>query len=313
MNGDQITVQRVRIKLRIQLFRCAFTLVELLVVIAIIAMLIALLLPAVQAAREAARRIQCKSNLKQISLAALGYESAIGELPRNGSKEQFGLMLSWIGRTLPFMEGESLDFDNEKIDLPRLKASVETPNPIFYCPSRRAAKLYPWAGKFQLLPIESPSPEITVAAKTDYAGNGGTGTYTIGRGDASAQFSIFDADSNNGVIHFYGVKLKRITDGTSKTYLVGEKSQSPEFYATGEFGDSATYFVQAYPAEARLGDTPTGADGSATSNFFGFGAPHKASWHAAMCDGSVHSMDYAMGLDVHELYSQRADGQPLMQ
>jgi prepilin-type N-terminal cleavage/methylation domain-containing protein len=46
--------------------RRGFTLIELLVVIAILA---ALLLPAVQAAREATRPEQCKSNLKQISLA----------------------------------------------------------------------------------------------------------------------------------------------------------------------------------------------------------------------------------------------------
>jgi prepilin-type N-terminal cleavage/methylation domain-containing protein len=59
----------------------AFTLVELLVVIAIIGMLIALLLPAVQAARETARRAQCASQLRQLTIAVLGYEAIERGLP----------------------------------------------------------------------------------------------------------------------------------------------------------------------------------------------------------------------------------------
>src|SRR4051812_28697236 len=59
----------------------AFTLVELLVVIAIIGILVALLLPAIQAAREAARRAKCQSNLHNLGLAALNFESAKKRLP----------------------------------------------------------------------------------------------------------------------------------------------------------------------------------------------------------------------------------------
>jgi prepilin-type N-terminal cleavage/methylation domain-containing protein/prepilin-type processing-associated H-X9-DG protein len=93
--------------------KAGFTLVELLAVMAIIAILISLLLPAVNAVRERARSTACSSNMRNIALAMLNYESSHKVFPINwGTKwDQNGKETrghSWVTLILPQLEQEPL-------------------------------------------------------------------------------------------------------------------------------------------------------------------------------------------------------------
>jgi prepilin-type processing-associated H-X9-DG protein/prepilin-type N-terminal cleavage/methylation domain-containing protein len=196
----------------------AFTLVEVLVVISIIGILVALLLPAVQAAREAARRAQCTNNLKQIGLSLHNYEGMHRSLP-SGYVSNFrddgsdtGPGWGWAVMLLPLVEQRPL-FDSLNFSLP-----IESPSNLtsrlptigaYLCPSDSVKPTW-WAMVRE--PSGIPTQRICEVAPANYVGVYGTSDPGID-GDG-----LFFRDSRVG--------LRDITDGTSQTLAVGERSHS---------------------------------------------------------------------------------------
>ena len=322
----------------IRRLKMGFTLVELLVVITIIGILIALLLPAVQAAREAARRTQCINQLKQLGLACMQHEAAHGHLPTGGwgymwigdpdqgfDKNQPG---GWIYNILPYIEQQSLrDLGKGQANATKktsLTQLCQTPLEIMVCSTRRVAVAS--APSDGYAPVNANSSNMV--AKSDYAmclSGIRTDNWDTFKGPsdlATGLGSTFDwttAPSNNcdGVGYLRSqVTLAMIYDGTSNTYLIGEKYVQPEYYvgsggSSYEPGDNEAMYTglncDIYRSSARA----PYQDRSGYSDYLTFGSAHATSFNMAFCDGSVHSISYSIDSTTHANLGNRNDGQAI--
>jgi prepilin-type N-terminal cleavage/methylation domain-containing protein/prepilin-type processing-associated H-X9-DG protein len=196
-----------------------FTLIELLVVIAIIAVLIGLLLPAVQAAREAARRAQCSNNLKQIGLGMHSYHGVHNTFPPGyvtavvndpvapeiGPGWGWGVMILNQLEQQPLYQG--INF-NLQITDPGSQTARTPILAVFLCPSNVGSG-----------PVVASSLTGTILT-TDVA----AGQYVASAGQLEpGEFP----GSNNGVFYRNSRNgLRDITDGSSATLMVGERSRN---------------------------------------------------------------------------------------
>ena len=319
--------------------RSGFTLVELLVVIAIIGILVALLLPAVQAAREAARRMQCKNHLKQIGLAAHAHLEAhrhfptggwgfgwVGDPDRGFANAQPG---GWKYVLLAFIEESALATtaqDLEPTDKERILAEVVNRSTIetYNCPSRRPNQLRafnetdPWQN--------ASSAIITDAARSDYAfcvtgvprdfgpsvfGPDGYAGYHDGEPPPDGW--QYDAKQLDGVCFQQSrIDIGKITDGTSNTYLGGEKYLMVGDYESGwSWGDDSSYFTGAERDHLRWADDPPRQDQSGAPSPDIFGSAHPSGFHMVMCDSSVQTVSYDVDIEIHVRLCNRRDGLPV--
>ena len=132
-------------------------------------------------------------------------------------------------------------------------------------------------------------------------------------GVAKAATGIFYAGSM--------IKIADVTDGTSNTYLCGEKCLNPDYYTTGQDGGdnesaltgdnmdivrwAALQYMISPPYYGALPDTPGVPDCDL------FGSAHLNGFQMAFCDGSVQMMNYSIDSETHRRLADRKDGLPI--
>jgi prepilin-type N-terminal cleavage/methylation domain-containing protein len=263
---------------------------------------------------------------------------------------------------LPFLENRQL-FDLGKgvgrmnSSSPTLlkanKERLSTPLPVLYCPTRRAPLNYPVDNNHAFVPLPGLCDTLQVGCRNDYAANAGeyyswTGyapppyTLTQMQGvswlDPYRRYTGSSPPARKGQHEVTGIVwahsafvLKDVKDGTSHTYMIGEKSVDIDLALSGKsWGDDEGPFVTDERDIVRWGTDPSqvyciplrdsrGSPQNPNDTTYGlwglgtwaFGAAHAAGFNMAMCDGAVLQLSYDITETVHRALCNREDGMAL--
>ncbi len=303
--------------------RRGFTLVELLVVIAIIGILIALLLPALQVAREAARRSECTNNLKQLGLAVQLYDTTYKMFPISVSPWREGPNDSrlcvqcngkgWIVGVLPYIEQQALykefklRFDGDMFSGQGMMLGggrngipawiMDKQLPFLMCPTDPSVQVistdeYQWAGK--------------KVALTSYKGV--IGDTRMGGSSSVHQGTEPDCHNTigcNGIFYRNNyrepVRRKKIKDGASNTFLIGEdvpeyNNHSTAYYANGDYCS----------CHGPINYMPTPPNPDAWWDAMSFRSRHPGGASFCLVDGSVQFVNQSINHRTYRSFCTKA-------
>lgn len=239
---------------------------------------------------------------------------------------------------------------------------ASTPNSVFNCPSRRPAVTY--IGQWNAIYVQTWLTSMARAegyAKSDYAANAGNAITTDASVPGNAKLfipsSYAEADSDtapwsntsvcektgdrrldsnvprcqNGVIYYRSeVQMRQIEDGTSNTYLVGEKWMPSDGYDGNNnqntpgfsYGDNQSMYVgfdwDTHRAAWNPDENPNSEFSQPSQDRAGFGAvlperrfgsAHSGGFNMVFVDGSVRTIGYEIDPLIHIALAVRFDGE----
>jgi prepilin-type N-terminal cleavage/methylation domain-containing protein len=273
----------------------------------------------------------------------------------------------WVYNILPFIEQAALHdmgaglpaAAKDNANLQRLTIALSG----VYCPTRRKAIIYPWALPWRLVNIGSGT--LPGVVRTDYTANGGDICNSVNCGNPATAYWVPGPPNGDGgpatlqdggvagttmptptqlanaratfnsmatwmtgvIYRGSMIRMCDVTDGTSKTYLAGEKNICPDDYFNGwDGGDNEAAFVgddndtqrftgyatttpnAPWPCGPNRLCAPAIPDTPGFVEQWIFGSAHANGLMMALCDGSVHMISYSIDPEIHRRLSNRKDG-----
>ncbi|MCA9095133.1 MAG: DUF1559 domain-containing protein [Planctomycetaceae bacterium] len=274
------------------------------VVVAFCAMLLCatLLLEAVQLSREASRRQTCENNLKRLGLACHNYHDVYGGFPPGWVqifRQADGTPgYGWLTALLPYVEQANL---YNQIDINRMP---DKPTPIL----QMAIRTYR---------CPSDPTELTNSLRGDfgtsnYSGNCGSDSLPSWAPSPIASFwpgSLDSPEIFNGMFwQNRNISMRHIVDGTSHTFLAGERSLT-----------SASGIWPGVRSNKNASDlvTDCSAGNEPNSGRTSFSSMHPGGVNFLMCDGSIRYVNNnidsrsgeAAAMGTYQRLANREDGQ----
>jgi len=242
------------------------------------------------------------------------------------------------------------DGDRQKISQAQLDGTLrvlKTPLDMMWCPSRRTQNVRPKPvdGSFYAW-NSARGTEPIVAARSDYAINAGDRNLTYsekfpGGTSPGSPKTNYDVATNflwawnpqgqplkptspnvpeytwrdvlSGIsFQRSEVSIQHVSDGTTHTYLIGERYINPDDYETGIDGaDNETWCTGFNNDNFRCGFDLPELDRAGIAHSNRFGSAHPAGWFVSWCDGHVELMSFDVEKLVHRGNANRADeGRP---